>query len=62
VCAIRRTDELVELDLNRGAVAVLRVLDQEHHEECHDRGRRVDHELPAVAEAEDRTADKPDAD
>jgi len=62
VCAFHRTEELVELDLNRGTVSVLRVLDQEDHEERHDRGRRVDDELPGVAEAEEGAADEPQGD
>ena len=62
VRTVERADDLVELDLNGRAVAVLRVLDQEDHEERDDRGRRVDDELPGVAEAEDRPADDPDDD
>jgi hypothetical protein len=45
-------DQLIELDLDRFGVAVLGALNQEHHQERHDRGSRVDHELPGVAEAE----------
>jgi hypothetical protein len=59
VRALRRADQLVELDLDRFGVAVLGVLDQEHHQERHDRRRRVDHELPGVAEIEQRPADQP---
>src|SRR5262245_17649767 len=43
-----RADELVELKVQRLGVAVLRVLDQEHHQEREDRGARVDDELPRV--------------
>src|SRR5688572_16076261 len=55
----RRANELVELDLYRGAVAVLRVLDEEHHEESDDCRAGVDHELPRVAETEERARDRP---
>ena len=50
--SLGRADQLVELDLNRLPVAVLRVLDDEDHEERDDRGRGVDDELPRVAESE----------
>src|SRR6266850_1095805 len=33
---------------DRAGILVLRVLDQEHHEEGEDRGARVDHELPGI--------------
>ena len=46
----QRPQQLVELDLHRDAVAVLGVLDEEDHQESHDRGARVDHELPGIAE------------
>ena len=60
LCApLRGADQLVELDLHGLGVAVLRVLDQEHHQERDDRGAGVDDELPGVAEAEDRSSDAP---
>ena len=52
-------DQLVELHLDCLGVAVLGVLDQEHHQERHDRRARVDHELPRVAVTEDRAGDRP---
>ena len=52
VCSLRRTDELIELDLNGLGVAVLCVLNQEDHQERHDRGSGVDDQLPRVAELE----------
>ena len=51
--------QLVELHLHGFGVAVLRALDQEHHEERDDRGARVDHELPGIAPVEERAADRP---
>ena len=52
-------DQLVELELDRLGVAVLRVLDQEHHQERDDRRAGVDDQLPGVAEAEERPGDEP---
>ena len=40
-------------------VAVLALLDQEHHQEGDDGGTGVDDELPGVAEVEDRPAGRP---
>ena len=54
-------DQFVELGLHGRAVAVLRVLDQEHHQEGDDRGAGVDDQLPGVAKAEDRPASPPRA-
>src|SRR3954468_8732958 len=59
VRAARGADQLVELDLDRRGVPVLRVLDQEHHQEGDDRGRGIDDELPRVAETEKRPAGLP---
>src|SRR5687767_6529242 len=47
VRARERADQLVELELDRVALAVLGVLDQEHHQERHDRRAGVDRQLPA---------------
>src|SRR5947209_11510560 len=47
-CLVDGAQQFVELCLHRRAVAVLAVLDQEHHEERHDRRSGVDHQLPGV--------------
>src|SRR5204862_2687147 len=60
VRALGRTDELIELDLNGFGVAVLCVLNQEHHQECHDRRSGIDDQLPRVAELEEWSGDCPD--
>ena len=52
-------DQLVQLELDSRAVTVLGVLDEEDHEEGHDRRCRVDDELPRRREAEDRAGDEP---
>ena len=48
----RRHDQLGQLELHREGVAILSVLNQEHHQECDDRGARVDDQLPGIAEIE----------
>ena len=47
------TDQLVELNLNGCAVAVLRILDQKNHQKSDDSRSRVDDELPCVRVMED---------
>jgi len=55
-------NELVQPHLNGRTVAVLGVLNQEDHQERDDRRTRIDHELPGIAEAEQRTGDHPTED
>jgi hypothetical protein len=62
VRALRGPDQLVELDLDRFGVPVLRVLNQKHHQKGDDRRAGVDDQLPGVAEAEKRAGDDPDRD
>ena len=57
--ALDRGDELVQLQLNRHGVLVLRALDQEHHQEGDDRRAGVDHQLPRVGVPEQRAGDDP---
>src|SRR4051812_42677170 len=45
---LRGTDQFVELEVQGARVSVLRVLDDEHHQERDDRGGGVDDELPCV--------------
>lgn len=52
-------DELVELGLNGRPVPILRVLDQEHHQEGHDGGARDDDKLAGVEKVEVGNADRP---
>ena len=54
--------ELRQFELNRKRVAVLRVLDQEHHQECHDGRAGVNHQLPSIAVLEYRSGQDPDDD
>jgi len=53
------SDELVQLDLDRGAIPVLRVLDQEDHQKGHDGRASVDDELPSVREIEEWSGHSP---
>ena len=43
-------------------VAVLGILNEEHHEESNDRGGGVDDELPGIGEVENGAEDGPDHD
>jgi hypothetical protein len=47
------SDEFIKLELKRLRVAVLGVLDQQHHEEGDDRGPGIADELPGVRPLED---------
>jgi len=49
-----RSDQFVELGLDRAGVAVLGILDQEHHQEGDDRRAGVDHQLPGIGIMEQR--------
>jgi hypothetical protein len=60
--AANRSDQFVELEVDCLRIPVLRRLDHEHHEEGHDRGAGVDHELPGIRETEHRPGDCPDDD
>ncbi len=48
VAGLGYPDQLVKFDLQRRRVPVLAVLDQEYHQKRHDRGARIDHQLPRV--------------
>ncbi|MBS1168693.1 MAG: hydrolase, family domain protein [Proteobacteria bacterium] len=58
----RGKDQFVELRLQRLAVAILGTLQNEHHQEGNDGGRRVDDELPGFGEGEERSSDRPNED
>src|SRR5690606_8853601 len=48
VLALTHPDQLVELGLQGRAIPVLRVLDEEHHEEGDDGRAGIDDELPGI--------------
>ena len=54
-----RAQQFVELGLDRRAVPVLAVLDEEHGEEGQHRGRGVDDQLPGVRIVEQRARRRP---
>jgi len=55
-------NEFDQLDLDRGIVAVLRVLNYKNHEKRHNRRSRIDNELPRIGKPKDRPGDCPDHD
>ena len=57
-----RADQLIELQVQRLGVAVLRVLDQEHHQERHDRRPGVDDQLPRIRKVKERSRGQPSHD
>src|SRR5688572_29358618 len=59
VGTVRGSNQLVELELDRYRVTVLRVLDQEHHQESDDGSPCVDNQLPGIAEAKQRPSYHP---
>src|SRR5450432_2715473 len=56
------SNEFVEFYLNGRAIAVLRILDQEDHQERDDRSAGVDHQLPCIGIMKYGTGDRPDDD
>jgi hypothetical protein len=48
ILCVTAPDELVEFNLNRHAIPILRILDQEHHEKGDDRRTGIDYELPRI--------------
>ncbi len=55
-------DQLVDLDMHGGGVAVLGILDHEHHQEGDDGGAGIDDQLPRIAISEQRSGDRPQDD
>jgi hypothetical protein len=53
------SDELVQFDLNGFRITILRVLDEEDHEKRYNRCPGVDHQLPRITEAEERSRNRP---
>ena len=55
-------EELVELGLHRRGIAILAVLDQEHHQEGDDGRAGIDDQLPGVGIMKQGTGGSPDQD
>src|SRR5581483_10588073 len=58
--ALVAAHQFVELQVNCPCVAVLGVLDQEHHQERHDRRAGIDDQLPCVGVMVMRPEQRPD--
>jgi hypothetical protein len=56
------TNQLVQFYLYRIGIPVLGVLDQKYHEKSYYCRACIYHELPRIAESEDRTGNRPDCD
>jgi hypothetical protein len=54
-----RPNELVELEVHGVRIAVLRILNEKHHQERDDRSPRVDDELPRVRVVKHRARETP---
>jgi hypothetical protein len=52
--ALESRNKLVQLQMDRQRVLVLRTLDEEHHQERDNGCSRIDHELPCVGVTESR--------
>ena len=56
---LQRRHDLVELELQRKRILVLRTLNQKDDQERHDRRASIDCQLPCIREAKPRAADGP---
>src|SRR5271170_7816957 len=61
-CLVDRPNQFVELQVDGAGVAVLRVLNEEDHQERNDGCACIDHQLPGVRKVKDRTGGGPDYD
>src|SRR6266436_7508812 len=59
---LQRANDFVELQMHRFSVAVLGVLNQEHHQKRNDGGSSVDDQLPGIGKMKCWTGEKPDQD
>jgi hypothetical protein len=60
--ALNRSDYLIELQMNGFSVAILRVLNQEHHQEGNDGGAGIDDELSGIGVMKSRSSRAPNND
>ena len=60
--AFQRADQLVQFEMHCFGVAVLCVLNQEHHQKRNDSRGGVDDQLPGVREMKGRSSQDPDED
>jgi hypothetical protein len=59
---VNRLNDLVEFEVNRARIPVLRILDQEHDQKCDDSRAGIDYELPGIGVVEVRTCNEPERD
>src|SRR5204863_969935 len=59
MAAVSGTNQFIELELHRFTVAILGILDEEDHQKCNNGGRRVNHELPGIAEVKNGSKRSP---
>src|SRR5580693_1058333 len=59
-CFVYRVDQFVQFQMYGPGIAILRILNQEHHQECNDRGTGINDQLPGIGVMEDRTCESPD--
>ena len=52
-------DDLVQFEVQRQGVLVLRPLDEEHHQKCHDGGAGIDDQLPGVGKMKEGPRHQP---
>lgn len=57
--AFKGADDLIQFQMDRFGIAVLGILDQEHHEKGDDRGGRINNELPGIGEMKGGTGEDP---
>lgn len=62
MATLGRPQQFVELDLDGLAITILRILNQEYHQEGHNRRRGVDDQLPGITEVKYRTQNRPNDD
>ena len=55
-------NELIEFQMDRFRIAVLRILNQEHHQESDDGRAGVDDQLPRIGKMKGRAGQRPDHD
>jgi hypothetical protein len=59
---VDRFNDLIELEVNRARIPVLRILDQEYDQKCDDSRAGIDNELPGIGIVEVRTCNEPKRD
>src|ERR1700722_276423 len=61
-CFVYGVDQFVQFQMDGPGIAILRILNQEYHEECDDRGAGINDQLPGIGVMENWTGEGPDYD